>query len=191
MQVGVTGGGRCGCRLGICNPSLTQTRDTGSRVLPVSVIESHTVSKPTTNDDHPPRHETGTTDHERLNDHNCPPSKSVNDKEHTHPLPTMTQNEYDHPRTTTADTLTMWDVHLNEPRTTTTHHTKRARPPTNDTNRPPSTQNPATHKRPQQRTKQLLITHESPPATRNTHSNHPQTTTAHHDKKQARPSPEK
>jgi len=31
------------CGLGICNPSPTCTHDTGSRVLPVSVIESHAV----------------------------------------------------------------------------------------------------------------------------------------------------
>ena len=31
------------CGLGICNPSPTCTHDTGSRVLPVSVIESHGV----------------------------------------------------------------------------------------------------------------------------------------------------
>ena len=43
VRVGATGGGGCGCGLGICNPSPTCTRDTGSRVLPVSVIESHTV----------------------------------------------------------------------------------------------------------------------------------------------------
>ncbi|KIJ97836.1 hypothetical protein K443DRAFT_70668, partial [Laccaria amethystina LaAM-08-1] len=64
---------------------------------------------------------------------------------------------------------------------TTTHHTKRARPPTNGTNRPPSRQNPG---RPQTKPP---ITHESPPATRSAHSNHPQTMTAHHDKKRARP----
>ena len=43
MWVGATGGGGCGCRLGICNPSPTRTCDTGSRVLPVSVIELHAV----------------------------------------------------------------------------------------------------------------------------------------------------
>jgi len=43
IRVGATGGGGCGCGLGIHNPSPTHTRDMGSRVLPVSVIESHTV----------------------------------------------------------------------------------------------------------------------------------------------------
>ena len=43
VRVGATGGSGCGCGLGICNPSPTRTRDTGSRVLPVSVIESHAV----------------------------------------------------------------------------------------------------------------------------------------------------
>jgi len=38
VRVGVTGGGGCGCGLGICNPSPTRTRDTGSRVLAVSVV---------------------------------------------------------------------------------------------------------------------------------------------------------
>jgi hypothetical protein len=68
VRVGVTGGGGCGCGLGICNPSLTRTCDTGSRVLPVSHLVSHVVTKPTkdANEDHPPQHETGTTAHERL-----------------------------------------------------------------------------------------------------------------------------
>ena len=43
VRVGATGGSGCGCRLGICNPSPTHSRDTGSQVLPVSVIESHAV----------------------------------------------------------------------------------------------------------------------------------------------------
>jgi hypothetical protein len=69
VWVGVTGGGGCGCGLGICNPSLTRTRDTGSRVpgfLPVSHLVSHAVTKEKerTNED-PPQHETGTTAHER------------------------------------------------------------------------------------------------------------------------------
>ena len=37
VQVGVMGGGRCG--LGICNPSLTHTHDTGSQVLPASMVD--------------------------------------------------------------------------------------------------------------------------------------------------------
>jgi len=65
------GGGRCGCRLDICNPSLTHTRDMGSRVLPVSLVgfetvcDSTTLYQPPTNDDRPPCHETGTTAHKR------------------------------------------------------------------------------------------------------------------------------
>ncbi|KIJ95549.1 hypothetical protein K443DRAFT_11315 [Laccaria amethystina LaAM-08-1] len=60
----------------------------------------------------------------------------------------MTPNEYDRPQTATDDPLMTWDVYLNDSRTTITHHTKRARPPTN-------------------------------------YTNHPQTTTAHYDKKRA------
>jgi len=111
-----------------------------------------------------------------------PLSKSTNNEEHTHPQPspTMIRSEYDHPQTTIADPLAMWDVHPNSPWTMTTHHTKQAQPPTNDTNCPPSRQNPG---HPQMKPP---ITHESPPAMRSAHSNHPQTMTAHHNKKQAR-----
>jgi hypothetical protein len=93
VRVGVTGGGGCG--LGICNPSLTRTRDTGSRVLPVSHLVSHMVTKPTkdANEDHPPQHETGTTAHERLQ---LPPIKVHKQRgAHTRPPPTTTGNEYD------------------------------------------------------------------------------------------------
>ena len=67
-RVGIMGGGRCG--LGICNPSLTRTRDMGSQVLPVSLMgfetacDSTTLHQPPTNDNRPPHHETGTTAHE-------------------------------------------------------------------------------------------------------------------------------
>ena len=43
VRVGATGGGGCRCGLRIHNPSPTRTRDMGSQVLPVSVIESHAV----------------------------------------------------------------------------------------------------------------------------------------------------
>jgi len=46
VQVGIMGGSGCRCGLGICNPSLTSTCDMGSWVLPVSVVESHAVTKP-------------------------------------------------------------------------------------------------------------------------------------------------
>ncbi|KIJ94335.1 hypothetical protein K443DRAFT_110598, partial [Laccaria amethystina LaAM-08-1] len=76
-----------------------------------------------------------------MNDHGCPLSRSTNNKEQTHarPSPPMTPNEYDRPQTTTDDPLTTWDVYLNNSRTTITHHTKRARPPMNYTNRPQTT----------------------------------------------------
>ena len=67
----IAGGGRCGCVLGICNPSLTHTRDMGSWVLPVSLVgfettcDSTTLHQPPTNDDHPPCHETGMTAHKQ------------------------------------------------------------------------------------------------------------------------------
>jgi hypothetical protein len=108
VRVGVTGGGGCGCGLGICNPSLTRTRDMGSRISPVSVIESHTVSKPTINDHHdttrngtttiaPHRNPRSTTTHRTtrarlpMNDTNRPPSRDIKTKP-----PTTTRNEYDH-----------------------------------------------------------------------------------------------
>jgi len=140
------------------------------------------------------------------NDHNCPLSKSTNDEEHTHPrpAPTTTQNEYDCPRTTTADLLTMWDVHPNDPQTMTTHHTKWAWPPTNNMNCPPSRQNPScpqmttmTHKttthNPQKATSdeehplQPLPTttrngHNHTRKTRSTHPSHPWTTAQNRDK---------
>jgi len=123
------------------------------------------------------------------NDHNCPLSKSMNDKEHTHPWPppTTTQNEYDCPWTTTAEPLTTWDVHHNNPWTTTTHHTKWARLPMNDMNCPPSRQNPSCPQTTTMMHKQLPIAHKSPPAMRSTHSNHPPRMTTHHDKKRAQP----
>jgi hypothetical protein len=96
VRVGITGGGGCGCGLGICNPSLTHTRDMGSQVLPVSHLLSHAVTKPKehTNKDHPPQHKTGTTAHERPQ---LPPVK-VHERQGAHPRPppTTTQNEYDH-----------------------------------------------------------------------------------------------
>jgi len=89
-----------------------------------------------------------------------PLSKSTND-EHTHPqpLPTMTQNEYNHPQTTTANPLTTWGIHPNDPQTTTTHHTKWAWPPTNNMNCPPSRQIPS---RPQMTTMMHKTTTHNP-----------------------------
>jgi hypothetical protein len=138
VRVGVTGGGGCGCGLGICNPSLTRTRDTGSRVLPGEsrIFKTHTNHPQTTTAHHNTKRARPPTNH-----HGCPLSKSTNNEEHTHarPSPTVTPNEYDRPRTATDNPLTTWDVYPNDSRLTTTHHTKRAPPPTNYTNRPQTT----------------------------------------------------
>ncbi|KIK00419.1 hypothetical protein K443DRAFT_100416 [Laccaria amethystina LaAM-08-1] len=122
VWVGVTGGGGCG--LGICNPSLTRTRDTGSRVLPGEsrIFKTHTNHPQTTTAHHNTKRARPPTNH-----HGCPLSKSTNNKEHTHarPSPTVTPNEYDRPRTATDNPLTTWDVYPNDSRPPTTqngHH---------------------------------------------------------------------
>jgi hypothetical protein len=111
VRVGVTGGGGCG--LGICNPSLTRTRDTGSRVLPGEsrIFKTHTNHPQTTTAHHNTKRARPPTNH-----HGCPLSKSTNNEEHTHarPSPTVTPNEYDRPRTATDNPLTTWDVYPND-----------------------------------------------------------------------------